>query len=118
MPLQYNIQWFSGFDEAIDVEKQKSLLRKLVFQYLLKLLRWWRKGMRVVESEADFESQMDRAISEALLLWRRFCFIENMWVRHIEIQLADSHGNVLYLFERSAASSVVTKSDEEALLRF
>jgi acetyl/propionyl-CoA carboxylase alpha subunit len=51
-----------------------------------------------------------------LLLWRWFCFIEKyVGSRHIEIQvMADSHGNVLYLFEENAASSVVTKSIEEA----
>jgi propionyl-CoA carboxylase alpha chain len=39
------------------------------------------KGMRVVESEADFESQMDRAISEAIAAFGDgSVFIENMWV--------------------------------------
>jgi propionyl-CoA carboxylase alpha chain len=69
----------SGFDEAItDVEKQKSLLRKLVFNTDIKASGGG-KGMRVVESEADFESQMDRAISEAIaalemvLFYRKIC---------------------------------------------
>jgi propionyl-CoA carboxylase alpha chain len=69
--------------------------------------------MRVVESEADFESQMDRAIMKNCQLLGWFCFLsKNIWVhQHIEIQvMADSHGNVLYLFE-NVASSVVTKSD-------
>jgi propionyl-CoA carboxylase alpha chain len=30
--------------------------------------------MRVVENEAEFESQMNRAISEALNFWWWFCF--------------------------------------------
>jgi acetyl/propionyl-CoA carboxylase alpha subunit len=41
---------------------------------------------------------MDRAISEAIAAFEMVLFYRKIWVRHIEIQLADSHGNVLYLF--------------------
>jgi propionyl-CoA carboxylase alpha chain len=65
------------------------------------------KGMRVVEKEADFESQMDRAISEAISAFGDgSVFIEKYVAspRHIEIQImADSHGNILYLFERECS---------------
>jgi propionyl-CoA carboxylase alpha chain len=45
--------------------------------------------MRVVESEADFESQMDRAISEELPALGRFVFYRKIcgFTRHIEIQV-------------------------------
>jgi propionyl-CoA carboxylase alpha chain len=63
--------------------------------------------MRVVESEADFESQMDRAISEAIAAFGDGSVFIEKYVgspRHIEIQvMADSHGNVLYLFERECS---------------
>jgi propionyl-CoA carboxylase alpha chain len=61
----------------------------------------------VVESEADFESQMDRAISEAIAAFGDGSVFIEKYVgspRHIEIQvMADSHGNVLYLFERECS---------------
>ncbi|HRA73114.1 MAG TPA: ATP-grasp domain-containing protein, partial [Flavobacterium sp.] len=65
------------------------------------------KGMRVVDNEIDFESQMNRAISEALAAFGDgSVFIEKYVAssRHIEIQImADSHGNVLYFFERECS---------------
>jgi propionyl-CoA carboxylase alpha chain len=63
--------------------------------------------MRVVEKEEDFESQMNRAISEATSAFGDgSVFIEKYVTkpRHIEIQImADSHGNVLYVFERECS---------------
>ena len=63
--------------------------------------------MRVVEKEQDFVSQMNRAISEAVAAFGDgSVFIEKYVAssRHIEIQIiADSHGNVLYLFERECS---------------
>ena len=63
--------------------------------------------MRVVESENDFESQMNRAISEAVAAFGDgSVFIEKYVAspRHIEIQvMADSHGTILYLFERECS---------------
>jgi len=65
------------------------------------------KGMRVVEKEEDLESQMQRAISEATSAFGDgSVFIEKYVAspRHIEIQvMADSHGNVLHLFERECS---------------
>ena len=63
--------------------------------------------MRVVENEEEFESQMKRAISEAINAFGDgSVFIEKYVAspRHIEIQImADSHGNILYLFERECS---------------
>jgi propionyl-CoA carboxylase alpha chain len=63
--------------------------------------------MRVVEKESDFESQMNRAISEATAAFGDgSVFIEKYVTspRHIEIQvMADSHGNILYFFERECS---------------
>ena len=65
------------------------------------------KGMRVVEKEADFESQMDRAISEAIAAFGDGSVFIEKYVsspRHIEIQvLADNHGNAIHLFERECS---------------
>ncbi len=63
--------------------------------------------MRVVENEADFKSQMNRAISEAVAAFGDGSVFIEKYVgspRHIEIQvMADSHGNILYLFERECS---------------
>jgi propionyl-CoA carboxylase alpha chain len=106
---QYNIPMVPGFDEAItDVEKAKVVAKEIGFPILIKASAGGGgKGMRVVESEADFESQMDRAISEAISAFGDGSVFIEKYVgspRHIEIQvMADSHGNVLYLFERECS---------------
>jgi len=106
---QYNIPMVPGFDQAItDVEKAKIVAKEIGFPILIKASAGGGgKGMRVVESEADFESQMDRAISEAIAAFGDGSVFIEKYVgspRHIEIQvMADSHGNVLYLFERECS---------------
>ena len=106
---QYNIPMVPGYDQAItDVEKAKVIATEIGFPILIKASAGGGgKGMRVVEKEADFESQMDRAISEAISAFGDgSVFIEKYVAspRHIEIQvMADSHGNILYLFERECS---------------
>ena len=106
---QYNIPMVPGYDEAItNVEKAKEVATSIGFPILIKASAGGGgKGMRVVEKEADFESQMDRAISEAISAFGDgSVFIEKYVAspRHIEIQvMADSHGNILYLFERECS---------------
>jgi acetyl-CoA carboxylase biotin carboxylase subunit len=105
----YNIPMVPGIDEAItDIEKAKQAATTIGFPILIKASAGGGgKGMRVVESEADFESQMNRAISEAVSAFGDgSVFIEKYVAspRHIEIQvMADSHGNILYLFERECS---------------
>ncbi|PJJ07122.1 propionyl-CoA carboxylase alpha chain [Flavobacterium sp. 1] len=106
---EYNIPMVPGIDEAItDIEKAKQAATTIGFPILIKASAGGGgKGMRVVESEADFESQMNRAISEAVTAFGDgSVFIEKYVAspRHIEIQvMADSHGNILYLFERECS---------------
>ena len=105
----YNIPMVPGIDEAItDIEKAKQAATTIGFPILIKASAGGGgKGMRVVESEVDFESQMNRAISEAVAAFGDgSVFIEKYVAspRHIEIQvMADSHGNILYLFERECS---------------
>jgi acetyl/propionyl-CoA carboxylase alpha subunit len=65
------------------------------------------KGMRIVERIEDFEEQMKRAVSEATSAFGDgSVFVEKYATspRHIEIQiLADTHGNIVYLFERECS---------------
>lgn len=105
----YNIPMVPGYDQAItDVAKAKEIATKVGFPILIKASAGGGgKGMRVVEKEADFESQMNRAISEATSAFGDgSVFIEKYVAspRHIEIQvMADAHGNILYLFERECS---------------
>lgn len=105
----YDIPMVPGTEDAIsDINEAKKVATQIGFPILIKASAGGGgKGMRVVEKEADFESQMDRAISEATNAFGDgSVFIEKYVTkpRHIEIQvMADSHGNVLYVFERECS---------------
>lgn len=105
----YDIPMVPGVDKAItDIEEAKQVAKQIGFPILIKASAGGGgKGMRVVENEAEFESQMNRAISEAVSAFGDgSVFIEKYVAspRHIEIQvMADSHGNILYLFERECS---------------
>jgi pyruvate carboxylase subunit A len=105
----YHIPMVPGTDEAIsDIPKAKKLAKKIGFPILIKASAGGGgKGMRVVEKEAEFESQMNRAISEATSAFGDGSVFIEKYVRaprHIEIQImADTHGNVVHLFERECS---------------
>ncbi|MFP9100344.1 acetyl-CoA carboxylase biotin carboxylase subunit [Flavobacterium sp. RHBU_24] len=105
----YGIPMVPGVDEAItDVAKAKAISAEIGFPILIKASAGGGgKGMRIVENEAEFESQMERAISEATSAFGDGSVFIEKYVgspRHIEIQvMADSHGNTLYLFERECS---------------
>ena len=105
----YNIPMVPGTEDAItDIAEAKKIATKIGFPILIKAAAGGGgKGMRIVEKEEDFVSQMDRAISEATNAFGDgSVFIEKYVTkpRHIEIQImADSHGNVLYVFERECS---------------
>ena len=107
--MKYDIPMVPGVDHAInDLEEAKKTAKEVGFPILIKASAGGGgKGMRVVEKEEDFESQMDRAVSEATSAFGDgSVFIEKYVTkpRHIEIQImADSHGNVLYIFERECS---------------
>ncbi|WP_417620077.1 acetyl-CoA carboxylase biotin carboxylase subunit [Oceanihabitans sediminis] len=105
----YDIPMVPGTDEAItDIAAAQKIAKEIGFPILIKASAGGGgKGMRVVEKEADFTSQMDRAISEAVNAFGDgSVFIEKYVAspRHIEIQvMADAHGNVIHLFERECS---------------
>src|SRR5690554_6834858 len=105
----YNIPMVPGTDEAItDIAVAKTIAKDIGFPILIKASAGGGgKGMRVVEKAEDFVSQMDRAISEATNAYGDgSVFIEKYVTkpRHIEIQvMADSHGNIVYVFERECS---------------
>ncbi|MES2747042.1 MAG: acetyl-CoA carboxylase biotin carboxylase subunit [Bacteroidota bacterium] len=106
---KYNIPMVPGTEEAItDIEEAKKIATSIGFPILIKASAGGGgKGMRVVERESDFVSQMNRAISEATSAFGDgSVFIEKYVTkpRHIEIQImADSHDNILYVFERECS---------------
>jgi len=105
----YNIPMVPGIDEAItDIDKAKNIAKNIGFPILIKASAGGGgKGMRIVENEKSLEEQMKRAISEAKSAFGDGSVFIEKYVsspRHIEIQvLADTHGNVVHLFERECS---------------
>jgi len=105
----YNIPMVTGIDKAItDIAEAREIVEQIGFPILIKAAAGGGgKGMRVVEREEDFESQMQRAISEATSAFGDGSVFIEKYVsspRHIEIQImADIHGNVVHLFERECS---------------
>ena len=105
----YDIPMVPGVDEAItDIPKAKEVAVSIGFPILIKAAAGGGgKGMRVVNNEAEFESQMNRAVSEAVSAFGDGSVFIEKYVgspRHIEIQvMADGHGNIIYLFERECS---------------
>ena len=66
------------------------------------------KGMKIVETEADFLSQLSSAKREAKNAFGDDEVILEKYItapKHIEVQVfADSHGNVVHLFERDCST--------------
>ena len=106
---KYNIPMVPGIDQAVsDPQKAIKIAREIGFPILIKASAGGGgKGMRIVDKESDLESQMQRAISEATSAFGDGSVFIEKYIdspRHIEIQiLADSHGNVVHLFERECS---------------
>lgn len=105
----YDIPMVPGLDEAItDVEEAKKVAQQVGFPILIKASAGGGgKGMRIVENIEEFENQMQRAISEATNAFGDGSVFIEKYIgspRHIEIQiLADTHGNIVHLFERECS---------------
>ena len=105
----YNIPMVPGIEEAItDVKLAKKIAKEIGFPILIKASAGGGgKGMRVVDNLKELPEQMERAISEATSAFGDgSVFIEKYVTspRHIEIQvIADTHGNVVHLFERECS---------------
>ncbi|MBL4624496.1 MAG: ATP-grasp domain-containing protein, partial [Flavobacteriales bacterium] len=106
---QYNIPMVPGTDHAIeDIEEAKITAAEIGYPILIKASAGGGgKGMRIVEKPEDFEEQMNLAVSEATSSFGDGSVFIERYVsspRHIEIQiLADTHGNVVSLFERECS---------------
>ena len=91
-----------------DPEEALKIAKEIGFPLLIKASAGGGgKGMRVVNEASELKEQMERAISEAISSFGDGAVFIERYVtspRHIEIQiLADSHGNVVHLFERECS---------------
>lgn len=107
--LKYQIPMVPGTEEAItNVEEAKLRAVEVGFPILIKAAAGGGgKGMRIVEKAADFEEQMQLAVSEATSAFGDGAVFIERYVtspRHIEIQvLGDTHGHIVHLFERECS---------------
>jgi len=105
----YNIPMVPGIEKAIvDIALAKKVAKDIGYPVLIKAAAGGGgKGMRIVDNEELLEAQMKRAISEATSAFGDGSVFIEKYIsspRHIEIQvLADSHGNVVHLFERECS---------------
>ncbi|MCB9246892.1 MAG: acetyl-CoA carboxylase biotin carboxylase subunit [Flavobacteriales bacterium] len=106
---EYGVPLVPGTKEAVDdPEEAKKIALGIGFPVLIKASAGGGgKGMRIVRNEAELDSQMKMAISEAISSFGDGSVFIEKYVegpRHIEIQImADEHGNCLYLFERECS---------------
>lgn len=106
---KFNVPLVPGTSEPIrDVAEAKKVAATIGYPILIKASAGGGgKGMRIVEDEASFQEQMERAISEATSAFGDgSVFIEKYITRprHIEFQIfGDQHGNVVHLFERECS---------------
>ena len=94
--------------ELRDIDEAKSIADEIGYPVLVKAAAGGGgKGMRIVESAADFESGIKAAKSEARNAFGDDrVYIEKYLVepRHVEFQImADEHGNILHLFDRECS---------------
>lgn len=105
----FHIPMVPGSPGAIkDPKEALEMAREIGFPVLLKAAAGGGgKGMRMVESSAEFAEQLMRAQSEALSAFGDDAVFIEKYVsapRHIEIQImGDQHGNIIYLFERECS---------------
>jgi len=106
---KFNVPLVPGTSEPIsDIDAAKQIAKTIGYPVLIKASAGGGgKGMRIVNGEAEFEEQMERAVSEAKSAFGDgSVFIEKFVTkpRHIEFQIfGDKHGNVIHLFERECS---------------
>ena len=106
---KFKVPLVPGTSEPItNISNAKLIAKKIGYPILIKASAGGGgKGMRVVEDEASFDEQMERATSEAKSAFGDgSVFIEKYITkpRHIEFQIfGDKHGHVVHLFERECS---------------
>jgi len=106
---KFNVPMVPGTETPIsDIEDARQIANAIGYPVLIKASAGGGgKGMRVVNSEAEFDEQVRTARSEALSSFGNDDVFIEKYVgapKHIEIQLmGDTHGNYVYLFERECS---------------
>jgi acetyl-CoA carboxylase, biotin carboxylase subunit len=106
---KFNVPLVPGTSEPIsDIPAAKKLAKEIGYPVLIKASAGGGgKGMRIVESEEQFEEQMERAVSEAISSFGDGAVFIEKYVtkpRHIEFQVfGDKHGNVVHFFDRECS---------------
>jgi len=105
----FDVPMVPGTDEELtDLTEGKRIAEEIGYPILIKASAGGGgKGMRVVENSGEFDSQFERAVSEAVSSFGNGAVFIEKFVqepKHIEIQIiADQHGNVLHLNERECS---------------
>ena len=105
----FDVPLVPGTDHPVNTpEEAREVANRIGYPLLIKASAGGGgKGMRIVREEAELENSFERAVSEAVNAFGDGAvFIERFVTspRHIEIQiLADTHGNVVHLFERECS---------------
>jgi acetyl-CoA carboxylase biotin carboxylase subunit len=105
----YNIPLVPGTDHPIaDYEEARMVVEEVGLPVLIKASAGGGgKGMRLVEDKAILDEQLRMAINEATNAFGDGSVFIERYVkspRHIEFQImADTHGNVVHLFERECS---------------
>src|SRR5690349_8361435 len=97
---------YLGDDQS--VERLRAEADKIGYPVLIKAVAGGGgKGMRKVDSAADFEADLQSCRREASASFGNDQVLLEKWItspRHIEVQVfGDSHGNVVHLFERDCS---------------
>jgi len=106
---QFNVPMVPGTEEPLkDINEARKIANSIGYPILVKASAGGGgKGMRVVNSDDEFEEQIRAAKSEALSAFSNDDVFIEKYVgspKHIEIQLmGDQHGNYVYLFERECS---------------
>lgn len=105
----FGVPLVPGMDKPIeDVAEARKIAKDIGYPVLVKASAGGGgKGMRIVHNDEDFESEMERAMSEALSAFGNGAVFVEKFIsapKHIEVQIiGDKHGNLVHLFERDCS---------------
>lgn len=100
------IEGYHGEDQSLSKLKEEAL--KIGYPVMIKAVRGGGgKGMRIANTESEFESALESAKTEAQKSFGDSVVLLEKFVgepRHVEVQVfADTHGNAVHLFERDCS---------------
>ncbi|GAB1605366.1 methylcrotonoyl-CoA carboxylase subunit alpha, mitochondrial [Argonauta hians] len=100
------IEGYHGDEQSNSKLKEEA--EKIGYPVMIKAVRGGGgKGMRIAESAAEFEEQLESARREAMKSFADDVMLMEKYIvnpRHVEVQVfGDQHGNYVYLFERDCS---------------